>query len=433
MTAKAAKFLLMKPEGYQMAKNRLFKILYLLLQNRRMTAQELADRFEVSVRTIYRDVDALSAAGIPVYTSPGRGGGVSLMDHFVLDRTALSEEEQRQLLTALQSLPGSVRQDAGQVLSKLSGLFQRQEPDWIQVELSRWGSGEAGREKFDLLKGAIHSHSQIAFTYVSSYGRTTDRRVLPARLVFKGQAWYLQGYCLEKDDYRTFKITRMLDLQVLETPFDRLLYPPPIEGDGSAPPFCIFVRLRFSPCMAYRVYDEFDESCVTREKNGALVVEVTFLEDEWLYGYLLSFGASVEVLSPVPLREKLGQMALEIWRGCINPDRRRQGYSGIIGSSYTEEDHMMNRNQNFCQSCGMPMNEAQPGTEQDGSPSPHYCRYCYQSGAFTNSMTMEEMIDFCAPLMARNNTGMTEEQAKEQMRQFFPMLLRWKNGCADGQ
>ena len=70
---------------------------------------------------------------------------------------------------------------------------------------------------------------------------------------------------------------------------------------------------------------------------------------------------------------------------------------------------MMNRNQNFCQSCGMPMNEAQPGTEQDGSPSPHYCRYCYQSGAFTNSMTMEEMIDFCAPLMARNNTGMTEE------------------------
>ena len=247
MTAKAAKFLLMKPEGYQMAKNRLFKILYLLLQNRRMTAQELADRFEVSVRTIYRDVDALSAAGIPVYTSPGRGGGVSLMDHFVLDRTALSEEEQRQLLTALQSLPGSVRQDAGQVLSKLSGLFQRQEPDWIQVELSRWGSGEAGREKFDLLKGAIHSHSQIAFTYVSSYGRTTDRRVLPARLVFKGQAWYLQGYCLEKDDYRTFKITRMLDLQVLETPFDRLLYPPPIEGDGSAPPLSLFGRLRFSP------------------------------------------------------------------------------------------------------------------------------------------------------------------------------------------
>ena len=174
MTAKAAKFLLMKPEGYQMAKNRLFEILYLLLQNRRMTAQELADRFEVSVRTIYRDVDALSAAGIPVYTSPGRGGGVSLMDHFVLDRTALSEEEQRQLLTALQSLPGSVRQDAGQVLSKLSGLFQRQEPDWIQVELSRWGSGEAGREKFDLLKG--HPFSQSDRLYLCQLLWTDHRQ-----------------------------------------------------------------------------------------------------------------------------------------------------------------------------------------------------------------------------------------------------------------
>ena len=86
----------------------------------------------------------------------------------------------------------------------------------------------------------------------------------------------------------------------------------------------------------------------------------------------------------------------------------------------------MNRNQNFCQSCGMPMNEAQPGTEQDGSPSPHYCRYCYQSGAFTNSMTMEEMIDFCAKPMAEHTPGLTVEEAKARMRQYFPELKRWK-------
>ena len=409
-----------------MAQNRLFEILYLLLQHRRMTAQELAGRFEVSVRTIYRDIDALSAAGIPVYASPGKGGGVSLMDHFVLDRAAFSEEEQRQLLTALQSLPDAARQDAGQVLSKLSGLFQRREPDWLQVDLSRWGSGEADREKFGLLKGAVQARRQIAFTYVSAYGQTTGRQVLPARLVFKGQAWYLQGYCLEKEDYRTFKITRMLELRVLEASFDRPLDPPSIEGDGPPPPFCVSVRLRFSPYLAYRVYDEFDESCISREEDGALVTEVSFPEDGWLYGYLLSFGVGLEVLSPTPLRERLGRMALEIWRGCANPDRGCQDCGGTIGPSYTEEVHTMDQNQPFCQSCGMPMSAAQPGTEQDGSHSPHYCQYCYQNGAFTNNMTMEEMIDFCAPLMAQGNPGMTEDQAKAQMRQFFPLLLRWQ-------
>ena len=87
---------------------------------------------------------------------------------------------------------------------------------------------------------------------------------------------------------------------------------------------------------------------------------------------------------------------------------------------------MMDTSQNFCQSCGMPMSAAQPGTEQDGSPSPHYCQYCYQNGSFTGTMTMEEMIDFCAPLMAKSIPGMTPEQARAQMEGFFPMLLRWK-------
>ena len=84
-------------------------------------------------------------------------------------------------------------------------------------------------------------------------------------------------------------------------------------------------------------------------------------------------------------------------------------------------------NQIFCQSCGMPMDDpALRGTERDGAPSPHYCKYCYQNGAFTGEMTMEQMIDFCAPMMVQANPGMTEEQAKAQMRRFFPMLLRWR-------
>lgn len=80
----------------------------------------------------------------------------------------------------------------------------------------------------------------------------------------------------------------------------------------------------------------------------------------------------------------------------------------------------------FCQSCAMPLAEDLRGTETDGSPSPHYCKYCYDKGKFTQDMTMAEMIDFCAPHMAKADPGMTEEQAREQMEKFFPLLLRWK-------
>ena len=174
-----------------MPSSRLFEIVYLLLQRRRMTAAELAERFEVSVRTVYRDIDALSAAGVPVYAIPGKGGGVALMEHCVLDRAAFSEGEQRQLLTALQSLPGDARLGAEEVLAKLSGLFRRSEPDWLQVDMSRWGSAGADNAKFDAVKSAILSHRVLRFPYAGSDGQTNWRRVCPARLVFKGRAWYL--------------------------------------------------------------------------------------------------------------------------------------------------------------------------------------------------------------------------------------------------
>lgn len=413
-----------------MSANRLFEIVYLLLDRRQMTAAELAERFEVSVRTIYRDIDALSAAGIPVVTTQGKGGGVALMEHFVLNRAAFTEAEQRQILTALQSLPGTARLGAEETLAKLSGLFRRQEADWLQVDLSRWGSGDADNRKFDLLRRAILGRNAVSFTYVSSYGRTTDRRVLPARLVFKGQSWYLQGYCTEKEAYRTFKLTRILRLALSEEQFDRTLSPPPIELDASSCPFCVSVQMRFPPQMAYRVYDEFDESIILREDSGALRVAVTLPEDNWFYGYLLSFGTGIEVLAPDAVRRRLAALSREICWSHLKPDVGCQVSGCILGISKQEEASLMNPNtQNFCQSCGMPLSAPDIyGTEQDGSASEHYCKYCYQDGAFTAPMTMEEMIDFCVPMMVQGNPGMTEAKAREQMLQFFPMLLRWKKG-----
>lgn len=408
-----------------MSVNRMFQIIYLLLRHQRMTAAQLAERFEVSVRTIYRDLDALSGAGIPIYAVPGRGGGVALMDHYVLDRAAFSEEEQQQLLTALQSLPGDARLGAEETLEKLSGLFRRREPDWLQVDMSRWGSAGVDNAKFAALRRAILERKTVAFTYVSANGPAARRRALPARLVFKGRAWYLQAFCLEREAYRTFKLSRLLELAVLDETFERALDPPPIDTESSGGAPWVPLRLRFSPAMAFRVYDEFDESCVRREPDGALLVSVTFPEDAWVYGYLLSFGVGVQVLEPEGLRRRLGLLALEIYRSSGIADTGCQQCSGTMGPSYTEEAQQME--QQFCQSCGMPLSAPEDhGTERDGALSPHYCKYCYQNGDFTGQMTMEEMIDFCTPMMVQANPGMTAQQAREQMHKFFPMLLRWK-------
>ena len=411
-----------------MSAGRQFQIVYLLLEKKHMTAAELAERLEVSTRTVLRDVDALSAAGVPVYTTQGAGGGVALMDGYVLDRAAFTDEEQRQLLAALQSLPG---QEGGQALAKLSALFHCGQEDWIQVNLSRWGDAEeADNEKFRLLKRAVLERQTLAFEYASSQGPVRPRRVLPARLVFKGQGWYLQAFDLERENYRTFRLSRILSPAFTGEVFHRRLSPPDIGFPSEIPPlFRVEAKLRFAPHLAYRVYDEFDQGCVTRQPDGSLLVETVFPEDQWLYGYLLSFGAGVEVLAPGTLRRRLAVLGREIYFAHSGePDTPCQVCGAIMEPSQTKEVPTMDvKEMRFCQSCGMPLAPGvELGTEADGAENPDYCGYCYKGGRFVGEMTMEEMIDFCTPMMVQANPGMTEDQAKAQMHQFFPMLKRWK-------
>lgn len=306
-----------------MSANRLFQMVYLLLEHGRLTAGELAEKLEVSVRTVYRDVDALSAAGVPICTAQGKGGGVSLMAGYVLDRAAFSDAEQRQLLLALKAMPGS---DGDEIVTKLSALFRKEEEDWLQVNLTRWGESSWDNELFRRLRDAIDRRFEIRFRYASSRGEILPRQVLPARLVFKGQGWYLQGYDLFREDFRTFRLTRMLDLTVTEHQFHRRLEPPEIDFSGEIPPlFRAECVLRFVPGLAYRVYDEFGRDCVTELPDGRLEVHVTFPEDQWLYGYLLSFGPGVEIVAPEGLRKKISRLAGEICAACTNPDTGCQG------------------------------------------------------------------------------------------------------------
>jgi predicted DNA-binding transcriptional regulator YafY len=293
--------------------NRLFGIVYYLLGKGAATAAELAKHFEVSERTILRDVDTLSAAGIPVYTSQGKGGGIALMEHYVLNKAAISDEEQNQILLALQSLPATGQTDTGQILAKLRSLFNKIDTDWIEVDFSGWGNRKHEKERFETLKQAILKRQAVRFVYSGSNGATTERSVYPFKLVFKSKAWYLQGYCLSKQDFRTFKIIRMSAVETTpETFADREMRPPSIEANETLSRSSVRMQMTFLPQAAYRVCDEFDEDYVTKREDGSLFVEIDLPEDDWLYGFLLSYGTSVRVLEPQSVKDRLLAMAERI-------------------------------------------------------------------------------------------------------------------------
>ncbi len=294
-----------------MSDSRLFNILYYLLNKERATAPELAEKFEVSQRTIYRDIEALSGAGIPVYAEPGRNGGICLLQDFVLDRTLLSRQEKQETLAALQSISATGSALAMDTLAKLSALFHIEDAGWLEVDFSRWGKKSADSAKFEQLKTAVIQHREINIVYENTNSQTSVRTVQPLKLSYRSKEWYLKAFCLEKQDFRMFKLNRVLHLDVLDQTFVPKLYP---EAEPDYGQTCPKIALLFSKEIAYRIYDEFDETQIARQDNGDFLVSARLPVDQWLIGYLLSFGAQVEVKEPAYLREILAAQAREIYQ-----------------------------------------------------------------------------------------------------------------------
>lgn len=297
-----------------MQESRLFKIVYYLLNKGQVTAAELAEKFEVSVRTIYRDIDALSGAGIPVYAETGRNGGISLLDNFVLDRTILSERERQDILAALQSLVATGSTCDKATLDKLSAIFRLSSDNWYEVDFSRWGEHTQDNDKFEALKRAVICHRCVMISYVGAYKAESSRIIHPLKLLYKSRAWYVKAYCTEKKDFRIFKLSRIIGWKILEEEFTPISYPEPLEEEMASQQDAEPIVLRFPRELAYRVYDEFDIMQVQEQENGDLLATATMPQDAWLTSFLLSFGAQVEVVSPLYLRDVLATQAWEIYK-----------------------------------------------------------------------------------------------------------------------
>lgn len=283
--------------------NRLFEIVYVLLNKKTTTAKELSERFEVSARTIYRDVETLSMAGIPIYTNKGKGGGISLAEGFVLNKSILSEKEQNEVLMSLQSLASVEYSAIDPLLTKLSTFFKRTGTSWIEIDFSRWGSDGKEQEKFEILKTAIFNNLFVKFEYYSSYGEKTERMVAPMKLVFRGQSWYMYGFCQGKEDYRFFKISRMKVLEKTDIVGSPRTEQQPDIQQGFKPEKTICFLLKIEAGLAYRVFDEFDESMIEKNEDGSFLVKAELPESDWIYGYIMSFGDQVEIMEPLSARE----------------------------------------------------------------------------------------------------------------------------------
>lgn len=292
-----------------MQESRLFKIVYYLLQKKQATAAELAKEYEVSVRTIYRDIDRLSEAGIPIYAENGRKGGIHLLEDYALDKVLLSKEQKEEILATLQSVTVIGAKQEDEVLKKLSALFQMNADNWFEVDFTRWGEKSSDLEKFETVKRAVIERRVLKISYESTYGTSSQRAIYPLKLLYKSKEWYVKAYCTQKKAYRLFKLNRIIEWEVSQEKFAPMEFPVYDEKEQNNQR----VILRFASNMAYRVYDEFERSQVKRLENQQLEVIAHMPVDEWLIGYLLSFAGQVEVIEPVEIRKTLAQRALHIY------------------------------------------------------------------------------------------------------------------------
>jgi len=303
---------MMKMEYETMKIDRLIGILSILLQEEKTTAPELAEKFEVSRRTISRDIEDLCKAGIPIRTVQGIGGGISIMDGYRMDRTILTSKDMQMILAGLRSL------DSVSKSSYYSTLMEKIRAgsskfisgrDSVLIDLSSWYR-DSLTPKIETIQDAIEDRHLVSFRYYSPSGES-KRTAEPYFLVFRWSSWYLWGWCTDRKDYRLFKLNRMDEVKETSDTFLCRNAPMPDLSAEKIFPGGIRVKALFSNDMKWRLIEEFGPHCFTETKDGRLLFTADYTDMENLVTWLMTFGAKAEVLEPEEARDILRKNAEE--------------------------------------------------------------------------------------------------------------------------
>lgn len=286
--------------------DRLIGILSILLQKERVTAPALAEQFEVSRRTINRDIEELCKAGIPIVTTQGAGGGIAIMDGYKMDRTLFTNKEMQDILAGLRSLDsinGTNRYV--QLMEKLSaGSSDFMAGDQsVLIDLSSWYKN-ALASKIEMIRNAIEEKAELAFYYYSPKGES-EREIEPYYLIFQWSTWYVWGWCKKREDFRLFKLNRMEEIKRGGNTFEGRKCPRPDFRDRNVFPDEIEVKALFKPEYRWRLVEEYGPWCYTEQEDGRLLFQSGFTNKSYLLEWLFSFCDGVELIEPGELREEM--------------------------------------------------------------------------------------------------------------------------------
>ncbi len=302
--------------------DRLVAILVLLLRRERVQAKDLAEKFGVSVRTILRDVDAINLAGIPIVTYQGAGGGIGVAEGYRFDKSVLTGDEMAAVITALRGVDAAMTGNSHEVLmEKLKNALPAPQLAMLDtrlrqfvIDLSPWHDDTQEKEKLAVIRQAIETTRLLEFTYLDSNGRKTQRKTEPYSLILKGNIWYLLAWCTLRSSFRYFRLSRIRDLMDTEERYQPRDVPPepvPRDSEWAKPGNLVPLELKFSPQMQSIVADWFGGDMAPCD-DGWFMVRTAYPEENWLYGFLLSFGAELEVVSPPHIRRILAEISQKI-------------------------------------------------------------------------------------------------------------------------
>ncbi len=301
--------------------DRLVSIIMILLDKERIGAQALAEMFEVSPRTIYRDIEAINAAGIPIRSTSGVGGGFEIMEQYKVDRKVFSTADLSTILMGLSNLSSLIRgQELVNALAKVKSFIPADKAKDIElkanqicVDISPWMHSPNIQPNLEMVKTALQECRLTTFQYSDGHGNQTTRTAEPYQLVLKGSHWYFQGYCYKRKDFRLFKLSRISNLKTLEAHFTPRDYPKPIlDFDRMLPSMQTRITLRIHSSLLDRILDFCDYEDCTPDGDGHYRVAFPFIENDFYYNLLLGFGPQCQCLGPSNVRAEMKRRTREM-------------------------------------------------------------------------------------------------------------------------